>query len=621
MRVDGHGSSDRASAQRPEGAGTAGGLTSLWQRAAVLGSLWAASEIVLGSFLHNLGVPFSGHILTAIAVALLVGGHRIWPQTGLIVRAGLIAAVMKSASPSAVLLGPMVAIAMEGLAMEAGVRLARGRLGGYLVGGALAMSWTLFHKLGGFLLTYGGDAIRVYVDLVAWAERQVGPVPLGPWGPLAVLAALNLAVGAAAAGVGLRLAGRAGTVGPAPWLGAELSTWRRRMDPGSAGTFAPSLAALAGWIVALGLGLFAFTRVGLLSKAALAGLAVLAAALRSRRALRRLGRPGFWFSLLLVTLVAGAVFGGLSTRPGTDWLGGLAAGLGMSLHAVFVTTCFAALSGELTHPWVRSRFDRIGGGQLPRAVQAAFATLPMVIAALPPGRELLRRPATALAGLLPRLDAWLAGLDSGGRVVGVVTGERGEGKTTFAGELVSSLRARGLRVAGLLAPGEIRNGVRWSIDLVDLGTGQRWPLATRDHASPWPALGSFRVDPEALERGSAALAAAAASGADLVVVDEVGPWELAGQGWASALASLRREAVPLVLVVRRKFVGEVLERVALDGATVWNVESASVDEVAATIAERLGRPGAQAASAAPAVAASPPTRSAPPRGRRRTPRG
>ena len=65
-----------------------------WREAAVLGSLWAASEIVLGSFLHNLKVPLRGHIMTAIGVILLVAGHRRWPQRGLIWRAGLIAAAM-----------------------------------------------------------------------------------------------------------------------------------------------------------------------------------------------------------------------------------------------------------------------------------------------------------------------------------------------------------------------------------------------------------------------------------------------------------------------------------------------------------------------------------------------
>jgi nucleoside-triphosphatase THEP1 len=576
-------------AQRRDAPGAGAGLDSLWQRAAVLGSLWAASEIVLGSFLHTVGAPLSGHVLTGIAIALLVGGHRAWPQPGLLIRAGLIAAVMKSASPSALLLGPMVAIAVEGMAMELGVRLAAGRRFGYFVGGALAMSWTLLHKFGGLLLTYGGDAIRVYLDLVAWAERQVGPIPLGPWGPLAALAVLNVVVGVAAAGVGLRLTGRSGTVAPARWQGAELATWRRRVGGAGDSSRAPSLAALVAWLVVLILGLIAFTRVALPTRALIAGLAVLAAALRSRRSLRRLSRPGFWFSLLIVTLVAGAVVGALSPRPDANWLGGLAAGVGMSLHAVFVTVCFAALGGELTHPWVRSRFERIGGGQLPRAVQAAFATLPVVIGALPPGRELLRRPGAALGDLLPRLDAWFAGLGSGAQVAGIVSGERGDGKTTFTAELVSRLRARGVRVAGVLAPGEVRDGVRWSIDLVDLGTGRRWPLATRDQASPWPAMGPFRVDPAALERGNAALAAAAANGADLVVVDEVGPWELAGQGWTSALMSLRTVPVPVVLVVRRSLVAEVVASFAASDAPVWDIRSMTVDEVAATILGQLGR--------------------------------
>jgi nucleoside-triphosphatase THEP1 len=144
-------------------------------------------------------------------------------------------------------------------------------------------------------------------------------------------------------------------------------------------------------------------------------------------------------------------------------------------------------------------------------------------------------------------------------------------------------------VAGVLAPGEVRDGVRWSIDLVDLGTGRRWPLATRDQASPWPAMGPFRVDPAALERGNAALAAAAANGADLVVVDEVGPWELAGQGWTSALMSLRTVPVPVVLVVRRSLVAEVVASFAASDAPVWDIRSMTVDEVAATILGQLGR--------------------------------
>jgi hypothetical protein len=223
-----------------------------WREAAVLGSLWAAAEIVLGSFLHNLKVPLRGHIMTAIGVMLLVAGHRRWPQRGVIWRAGLIAAAMKSASPSAVLLGPMLAIAIEGFAMELATRLAPRRLLGYLLGGALAMSWTMTHRLLSWLLTYGGNLVTVYTQLVAWAERQIGHVPLGAWGPVAALAAVNVLAGFAAAAAGWSVSAAPPLPERAPSAAppARSRPWRRcwpRCRPGcshSASCRSPALPPL-----------------------------------------------------------------------------------------------------------------------------------------------------------------------------------------------------------------------------------------------------------------------------------------------------------------------------------------------------------------------------------------
>ena len=116
----------------------AAGDQRIWQRAAVLGSLWASVEIVVGSFLHNLNVPFAGSALAAFGVIVMTAGHRASPVKGVIWRAALICALMKSISPSAVILGPMIGIAMEGALLETCVRLSGGRAAGYLLGGALA---------------------------------------------------------------------------------------------------------------------------------------------------------------------------------------------------------------------------------------------------------------------------------------------------------------------------------------------------------------------------------------------------------------------------------------------------------------------------------------------------
>jgi hypothetical protein len=373
-----------------------------WREAAVLGSLWAAAEIVLGSFLHNLKVPLRGHIMTAIGVILLVAGHRRWPQRGLIWRAGLIAAAMKSASPSAVLLGPMLAIAMEGFAMEVASRLFPRRLVGYLIGGALAMSWTMTHRLLAWLMTYGGNLLTVYEQLVAFAERQLGHVPLGAWGPIVALAAVNVAAGFAAAAAGWSVAAApplpAGE--PAPAVVPRHGGNARASGP------APSLVALASVVVALPLGMFALGKLPLAGAAAVVAAAALLAWVRYPLALRRLRRPSFWIGLALLTALAGVVFLAEGTADGPPWNGFLI-GVAMSLRAVFIALCFAVLGTELTNPRIREWMARRGAAPFLAALETAFAALPETIAALPPARILLRHPRRAVGSLLPHLERWL----------------------------------------------------------------------------------------------------------------------------------------------------------------------------------------------------------------------
>lgn len=93
-------------------------LKEIWLKASVLGSIWASIEILLGSFLHNLKIPFSGMILSLIGVWLIISFLQVWKERGLVWRAGIICALMKSISPSAIILGPMIGIFTEALLIE-----------------------------------------------------------------------------------------------------------------------------------------------------------------------------------------------------------------------------------------------------------------------------------------------------------------------------------------------------------------------------------------------------------------------------------------------------------------------------------------------------------------------
>lgn len=136
------------------------------------------------------------------------------------------------------------------------------------------------------------------------------------------------------------------------------------------------------------------------------------------------------------------------------------------------------------------------------------------------------------------------------------TGEKHCGKTTSVAKLVKIARAKGFNVAGLLAPSLYRNGILIGFDVLDLRNEARAPLARRETDASKP--GPFTFFADGLKLGNAALSATATKSADLVTVDEFGPFELNGRGWRKNVDSLLASSnAVIVLVVRQELADAV----------------------------------------------------------------
>src|SRR6056297_993881 len=179
-----------------------------WIKASVLAGLWAGIEIIAGSFLHNLKIPFSGTFLTIIAIILVLGFFQIWPQRGIMWRAGLIAALMKSISPSAVILGPMIAIFMEGLILEISVWLLGKNLIGYIAGGAFTLIGALMQKIVRLWMMYGLDIFNIYENMYQMAVKKIGFTQTSAAPAVATLFIVYASLGALAAFAGYSIGRR-----------------------------------------------------------------------------------------------------------------------------------------------------------------------------------------------------------------------------------------------------------------------------------------------------------------------------------------------------------------------------------------------------------------------------
>jgi nucleoside-triphosphatase THEP1 len=142
----------------------------------------------------------------------------------------------------------------------------------------------------------------------------------------------------------------------------------------------------------------------------------------------------------------------------------------------------------------------------------------------------------------------------------MVSGPSGAGKTAFCRRAATLARQAGWQVAGLLSPALFSSGIKTGIQVEDLRSGARRPLASATPGDPFVLqLGNWAFDPQALAWGTEALQASAPC--DLFIVDELGPLEFnRGQGWVAALSLLCQPGYRLGLVVIRPDLQEVARR-------------------------------------------------------------
>jgi hypothetical protein len=382
-------------------------INSIWLKAAVVGGLWASFEIIVGSLLHNLHIPFSGTVLASFSVVLMISFLQIWKENGLIWRAGLICGLMKSLSPSAVILGPMTGIMMEALFMDLLIYLVGRNMFGYILAGIAALLSTILHKLASLFILYGTDLVQIYVNLFRFLQKQLGLNEANPRDLIIIIFSLYILLGATAAIAGSFLGRKAllkqseGNTLPRP---ADLfaSAWQDT-DPNQ--PFHILLLFLHLFMIpAL---LLLINRFGLKWQSIIpTGVYLVFLLIYYKRIIHRLKKPFFWSQLLLMTLLAGLFW---HPQEGNDFQigNGFLVGLEMSLRAVLIVSAFSGLSVEIRNPQVTKYLLRKGFGKAYAALSLAFNSLPAMLDRSANLSSFLRRPFHSFSSMLVDAELWL----------------------------------------------------------------------------------------------------------------------------------------------------------------------------------------------------------------------
>jgi nucleoside-triphosphatase THEP1 len=570
-------------------------LSQIWLKASVVGSIWASIEIILGSFLHNLKIPLSGLILSFIGVFILIAFLQVWKENGLIWRAGIICALMKSVSPSALILGPMIGIFTEAILIELFIFVFGKNLIGYLTGGAFAVLSTILHKLVSLLILYGFNFIKILSDLYKYAVKQIDLEQLSPVNLLVVITAIYILIGMAGSVVGY-LTGKKylkskklGDRLPEIKLQPNNQLFSQASQQNYSVLFMLiNLFSIAGILYLMNSDFFIAT---IIISILYIGFCII----NYKNSLMRLNKISFWISFIVITFAAAFLWNGFSHGAFFS-LDGLIIGLKMNARAIILVIGFASISVELNNPLIKSILYQRGFANLYQSLSLAFSALPFFLSNLSKsGIKNKSISGISFSSILSQAETLLGIFEKEDLLkpqILIITGEIHQGKTTFTQTIIKDLLEQKIRIAGFLSLAINKNNIRTGFNLFDIESSEQTELCSTVKDESRIKFGQYYFNNDAILKGNEILNTENLSDKQLIVIDEVGPLELAGNGWCSAIENITRSiAIPQLWVVRKSIVKKIARKWNIGNAYIFDITESSILEVETKLKEILFQKG------------------------------
>jgi nucleoside-triphosphatase THEP1 len=557
-------------------------LNSIWLKASVVGSFWASIEIILGSFLHNLKIPFSGTILSFITVYLVISFLQIWKENGLIIRAGLICAMMKSISPSAMILGPMIGILTEAVLLEFFIFLFGKNLFGYMIGGAFAVLSSLIHKLVSLLILYGLNFVKILSALYKFSVKQINLSQIDPAYLLTIIACIYIIAGISASVAGYfngkKYLNKKKTINNLKDISLQSDYQLFSETTKQKYSVYFLILNLCAIIISLFLINLDITLFSILFPVAYTGFCIF----HYKSSLNRFKKISVWIQFAIITLTAAFIWNGIPEHNFFSY-SGLIVGLKMIARAVIVIIGFATVGIEFRNPLIKSVLYKKGFANLYQSLSLAFSSLPGILDILPEPNDLLKKSQRHNLNILGQAEVLLTLFEKDHlrkpQIV-IITGGIQQGKTTFVKNVITNLQKHNIQIAGFLALGIDEKGVRKGFNLFDIQTSRQVELCTKEFKEEWFKYGPYYFNPEGLKCGKEILSLDNLSGKQLAVIDEIGPLEMDNKGWNSAIERITGNSViPHLWVVRKSIVKRIIRKWNIGNAYIFDIKECSIQEV------------------------------------------
>ncbi len=560
-------------------------INSSWLKAAAIGSIWGSTEVMLGSFLHNLRMPLAGSALTFIAIIYMTVFAYIWREKFIILKASLITALIKSISPSSVLLGPMTAIILEGIIFELAIALLGRNFLGFAAGGILTQMSVIFHKVVTLLIVYGSDLVRIANNLYTFMERQLRFSFPEQLAAIYLLTAYAL-IGLTASLIGYMAASHTKKFldqkRENPQLSYFLKPVKINVDPFRVNPArrSPFLMLLINVVLMIFL-LWLINQISIISSLIIIGLVFASYYYFYPQAFRIFKKLFFWVQIIVLFIAGVAFYYDSPSKLMFNTQGFELSGL-MILRALIIIVFFSVISIQLNNERIKAYLLRRGFHNVYLTLELSFLTLPRFLEYFSQKFN-LRIIRELLLFSFSLVDFYQNSM--GHRSVYIIEGGINAGKTTFTKKVIKLLSQYEISIGGVFTEKKRTSDILEYL-VTDIKTGQQVLLCTENKIKdPYFKTMRFYFNKQGVDYGIEFIKKAIES--KVIVIDEVGKLELLNYGWSRIIEILLDLKKKQLWTVRKKYTRPVLQKFMINQAFIFDIEQDTPENVAKFILDKI----------------------------------
>jgi nucleoside-triphosphatase THEP1 len=460
----------------------------------------------------------------------------------------------------------MIGITLEAFIIQFVIFLIGRNLPAYLIGGAFAVSMVLFQKLGRLLVIYGFDFLTILKNFVEFATSSLKISSLSAieiaWALLGLYFVGGLFAGYIGYYVGknaLKLKGQ--QVGDFNFSPNKQKIFNKTEKAQY------SLLLLIFNLSAIILSMYLLNSVNIFISTTFTGAYIAFVIYRYKKSLNRLKNLKFWIWFVLITLASSYFLANPSGDITTFRLEGLKQGLLLNLRAAMVVLGFVAVSTELKNPLIKSVMYKKGAASLYESLEIAFGVLPQIIAAIPKAKDFIKKPIFVLTSFVSASDIVLNQIimsDYPKSKIIILSGEIQQGKTTLLSKILNSNQLDKFKIRGFLSNVQIENGERKGYNIESIADDLKINLCSTSENTERIKYGRFYFNRDAFSFGSDIIDKSTKANTDLLIIDEIGPLEMSGEGWSDSISKVVKLGIPMIWVVRRNLIEKAIRK--------WDIE-------------------------------------------------